>query len=89
MDKLSGTAIGAVQREHRLQDDGIGYSDPLFSSLNPINICSRPGRMFRMIAQKVTKDDVGVEKTLSHLRAAAFDHILSNDFLGDLAQLFG
>lgn len=45
--------------------------------------------MFRMIAQKVTKDDVGVEKTLSHLRAAAFDHILSNDFLGDLAQLFG
>ncbi len=42
-----------------------------------------------MIFQKVTKYDVGVKKTPSHLRAATFDHILSNDFLGDLAQLFG
>lgn len=40
--------------------------------------------MFWMITQKVTKDDVGIEKTLGHLRAATFDHILSNCPLGDL-----
>ncbi len=83
----SGYPVLPLKGEDRLEDNRVGQPDLDLAALNPGEKGRGSWRLFLVVLEKVTQDDVCVEKPYRHLLLGPLDSLLRDSLFGCFPQL--